>query len=478
MRFDEYASYDGLGLAELIEKGEVTPLELVEACIERIEKHNPKINAVVLRMDDMARQACAGVLPDGPFRGVPYMLKDILAQHAGVSTSAACRAIKNLNVISPIDSELVARYKRAGLICVGKTNCSELGLTNTTGPLLFGPTRNPWDTSRIPGGSSGGSGAAVACGMVPFAHGNDIGGSIRIPSSCCGLVGLKPTRARNPLGPIYGDLASGTVQEHVLSRTVRDSAAVLDATAGPDLGDPYWAPPPVGRFLDAARRYPGRLRIAFSTTDVKGGPLHEDCVNAVENAARLCESLGHVVEPARPAFDLDIYRVCFGTLFLACISSVVNFFETSTGIKAREDGFEPLTLAAAEMAKGISAGAYLNAVTGLQSIAREIARFFKTYDVWLTSTVGSPPPLIGHVNVSSSDFMSEVQKMEAFSPICPLANATGQPSISLPLHWNVDDLPIGVLFTGRFGDEETLLSLAAQLEQAAPWRDKHPPIGG
>ncbi len=478
MKFPEYSSYDGLGLAELVRKKQVTPLELVEACIERIEKHDPTLNAVVVRMDEMAREAAKGVVPEGAFRGVPYLLKDLLTSHAGVTTTSACRAVRDANFVSPRDSELVARYKRAGLICVGKTSCSELGLLNSTESQLYGPTRNPWHTERTPGGSSGGSGAAVAAGIVPIAHGNDIGGSIRIPAACCGLVGLKPTRARNPLGPAFGDVANGLVHEHVLTRTVRDSAAVLDATAGPALGDPYWAPPPKGRFLEAVARHPGQLRIAYSSTSLRDEALHDDCIAAVEAAARLCQDLGHAVEQAGPQLDMDVYANCFGVMFLSNVATTMAALEESLGIKPSEQGFEPFTLATVELGQTISAAVYLRAVTGLQAIAREVAQFFDSYDVWLSPTLGRPPIPFGHLDIRSRDFMAQMKRMLSFAPLCHLANATGQPAISLPLHWNQEGLPIGLHFTGRFGDEETLLSLSAQLEQAAPWKDKRPPIWG
>lgn len=295
---NELALLDAIAQAELVRRKEVKPIEMVEAAIERIERVNPAINAVVTPMFDEARAAAGGTLPDGPFTGVPFLLKDLLAAYAGVRMTSGSAFLRDF--VPDHDSELVARHKRAGLIVVGKTNTPEYGIMPTTEPALFGPTRNPWDTTRATGGSSGGSAAAVAAGLVAFAHGNDGGGSIRIPASCCGVFGLKPTRARNPLGPDFGDMFSGLVAEHALTRSVRDSAALLDATSGSEIGDPYCAPPPARPFLHEVGADPGKLRIAFTTVAPSGATVHPDCVRAVIDAAKLCSDLGHeVVEAAR-----------------------------------------------------------------------------------------------------------------------------------------------------------------------------------
>ncbi|HXU09656.1 MAG TPA: amidase, partial [Blastocatellia bacterium] len=290
---NETAWMDATAQADLISRKEVTPTELVEAAIERIERVNPQINAVITPMFDEARATANSPIPDGPFTGVPFLLKDLLASYEGVRMSSGSAFLADF--IAPHDSELVSRYKRAGLIVLGKTNTPEYGILPTTEPKLFGASRNPWDITRATGGSSGGSAAAVASGMVPFAHGNDGGGSIRIPASCCGLFGLKPTRARNPLGPDFGDMFSGLVAEHALTRSVRDSAALLDATSGPDVGDPYWAPPPARPFIKEVGADAGRLRIAFATSAAQGTTIHPDCVRAVNDAASLLSDLGHEV---------------------------------------------------------------------------------------------------------------------------------------------------------------------------------------
>ncbi len=334
MPFREYTSYDGLGLAELVAKGEVTASELVEEAIVRIEKHNPTLNAVIYKIYDEARGTAKNqVAPgsDGRFPGVPFLLKDILGDCKGVPTTSGCRFFAGLP--APFDAELVVRYRRAGLIPLGKTNAPELGILPTTEPQFYGPSRNPWNTLHSTGGSSGGSAAAVAAGIVPIAHANDGGGSIRIPAACCGLVGLKPTRARNPLGPLFGDLMSGLVSEHVLTRTVRDSAAVLDCTAGPDVGDPYWAPPPERPYLEEVSRDPGRLRLAYWSRTFPGEPVHPDCVAAVEKAARLCEGLGHEVAEGAPPVDMDQISGALRVLFASNAMAMINLMALVTGRK-------------------------------------------------------------------------------------------------------------------------------------------------
>ncbi len=481
MAFAEYSSYDGLGLAELVARGDVSPTELVEEAIERIEKLNPVLNAVVYKMYDQARQAAARLTEArsrgerlGRFHGVPFLLKDILGNYEGVPTAAGSRFMAG--VPAPRDDTLVVRYKAAGLVALGKTNVPELGILPTTEPRLYGPCRNPWNLDHSTGGSSGGSAAAVAAGIVPIAHANDGGGSIRIPASCCGLVGLKPTRARNPAGPDVGELLGGLAAEHVVTRTVRDSAAVLDCTHGPELGDPYWAPPVERPFLEEVGRSPGQLRIAFARKSLTGKPLHPDCVAAVESAARLCEELGHVVEEAAP--DIDMYALMshFLAVFTSGTAMVIEAFAMLTGRTPRESDFEGLTWGIYEQGKQVTAPQYQIAMAMLQIASRRIARFHEKHDCWLTSTLGAPPLKLGAVDVDERDPMKAMLPIVDYVPFTPIQNATGQPAISLPLYWNQEGLPIGVMFTGRFGDEATLFRLAAQLEQARPWKDRRPPV--
>ena len=311
----DLARLDATAQAELVRRGEITTLELVDAAIDRIERANPILNAVVTPTFDRAREAARGDLPAGPFRGVPFLLKDLSAAWAGVRMTSGSAFLKDF--VAPVDSVLVRRYFAAGLVVLGKTNCPEFGFLPTTEPRLFGPTRNPWDLERSPGGSSGGSAAAVTAGMVPFAHGNDGGGSIRIPASCCGLVGLKPTRARITQAPLLGDVMGGLVVDHALTRSVRDSAALLDATAGPAPGDPYLAPPPARPFLDEVSADPGRLRIAWTARNPIGAPVDPECARAVEETAALCAELGHVVEEAAPDLDGDLLYESFLAVWLS-----------------------------------------------------------------------------------------------------------------------------------------------------------------
>lgn len=468
------AFLDAMALAGLVRSGQVTPLELVEAAIGRIERLNSKLNAVVTPMYEEARRQ-AQRPPSGPFAGVPFLLKDLLAAHVGVPLTSGSRLLRAF--MPARDSELVTRLKRAGLIVLGKTNTPELGILPTTEPRLFGACRNPWDLGRSPGGSSGGSAAAVAAGLVPMAHGNDGGGSIRIPASCCGVFGLKPTRARIPLGPAVGDIMSGLVAEHALTRSVRDSAALLDATAGPDPGDPYWAPPPARPFLAEVGADPGRLRIAFTTTAPTGAPIHPDCVAAVHDAARLAASLGHEVAEAAPAVDADRLTQAFITVWAAGCAWTLDGLAQAAGRSPGPDDVEPLTRALANGGRQHSGPAYLAAVTVFQQVGREMARFLADWDVWLTPTVAEPPPPLGSFDSPPEDPLFGIMRAAMFVPFTPLANATGQPAMSVPLHWSAEGLPIGTHWIGRFGDEATLFRLAAQLEAARPWAPRRPPLG-
>jgi amidase len=374
------------------------------------------------------------------------------------------------------DDTLVTRYKAAGLIILGKTNVPECGILPTTEPDLYGPCTNPWNTAHSSGGSSGGTAAAVAAGIVPLAHGNDGGGSIRIPASCCGLVGLKPTRARNTMGPDIGDFAGGLVVDHVLSRTVRDSAAALDCTHGPEPGDPYCAPHVVRPFLAEAQTPPGRLRIAFTKRNPLGSSLHPECVAAVESTARLLEELGHIVEEAEPKIDPAMFAGAFLAVFASAHAAVIEAFAFLHGRVPAENEFEGLTWGFYQLGKQVSAPQYHVSTWLLQIASREAGRFHAKYDTWLTPTLAAPPIKNGIIDRSQTDAMTALAPVIDWVPFTPIQNATGQPSISLPLHWSADGLPVGVMFTARFGDEATLLRLAGQLEQARPWRDRRPPI--
>jgi amidase len=471
---DPFAPLDALAQADLVRRGEVTPLELVEAALGRIERVNPRLNAVVTRMDDEARRVASLPIPPGPFAGVPFLLKDLLAEYEGVRMTEGSAFLERY--VAPHDSELVARYRRAGLIVVGKTNTPELGILPTTEPRLFGATRNPWSPGRTPGGSSGGSAAAVAAALVPMAHANDGGGSIRIPAACCGLFGLKPTRGRNPLGPAYGDIFSGLVAEHAVTRSVRDSAALLDATAGPAPGDPYHAPNEGDRYQHEVGRPPGRLRIAFTRRAPNGAPVHADCVAAVEEAARLAEGLGHEVFDGEPPLDGEAISPAFFTLWAVGCAWTVADWARRTGQAPAPECFEPLTWALVEMGRRRAGDDYLLAVQDLQHAARDVARFFDRCDVWLTPTLAEPPLPLGSFDATPDDPIQGLRRSASFVPFTPILNATGQPAMSMPLHWNAENLPIGTHWVGRFGDEATLFRLAAQLEAARPWAWRRPPV--
>jgi amidase len=472
---DDTAFLDATDQAALVARGEVSPTELVDGAIARIESLNPTLNAVIHELFERARTAAAGPLPEGPFRGVPLLLKDLGAELAGTPFCEGTAFAGDYH--STVDQELTTRFLAAGFVVCGKTNTPEFGILPTTEPARFGPSRNPWSTDHSTGGSSGGSAAAVASGMVPVAHANDGGGSIRIPASCCGLVGLKPTRARVSTAPQYGDLMGGLVAEHVVARSVRDSAAILDAIAGPVPGDPYWAPPRRGpSFLHAATTAPAPLRIALMTASPIGSEVHPDCVAAAERAAAVCETLGHRVEPAALALDGDAFTAHFINVWAAANAWTLLDWERRVGRTATEDDVEPLTWALVQLGLSVDSGHYLLSTQELQKFTRQIAQYFEGIDVLLTPTLAEPPAPLGTFDSPPGEPLTGLLRAASYVPFTPPFNVTGQPGISLPLHWNEAGLPIGVQFVGRFGDEETLLSLAGQLEQAVPWADRRPPV--
>lgn len=494
MAFKEYDQYDALGLAELVRKKKIKPIELLEEAIRRVERLNPTLNAVITPMYDHARRAVKEGLPKGPFHGVPLMLKDLLAAYAGVPLTSGCKAYRNF--VPEQDSELVRRFKRTGAVIMGKTNTPEFGLLAVTEPELFGPTRNPWNTDHTPGGSSGGSAAAIASGMVPFASGGDGGGSIRIPSSCCGLFGLKPTRGRNPMGPEYGEIWQGAVVEHVLTRSVRDSAAMLDATQGPDVGAPYIIPPPERTFMQQLKQKTGKLKIAFNTRSPIGTDVHPECVRAVEDAARLLEELGHAVEEAEPELDGWKLAMSYMMMYFGEVATEIDKIETVLGRKAKRTDVEPITWTLGLLGRVFTAADFVQAINEWHRAARIMGAFHEKYDIYMTPTKAHPPVRVGELDPKPAEkaLMSVVNRfglgklLKASGivdqlaetslekvPFTQLANFTGQPAMSVPLHWTDEELPCGVHFIGRFGDEATLLRLAAQLEKANPWFDKRPP---
>ncbi len=377
---------------------------------------------------------------------------------------------------SPKDSELVVRQRAAGLIIVAKTNTPEFGLLPTTEPTAFGASCNPWDTSRTTAGSSGGSAAAVAAGIVPMAHANDGGGSIRMPASCCGLFGLKPTRARNTLGPDYGEASCGLAAEHAVTRSVRDSAALLDATSGPMVGDPYYPPPPERPYLEEVDSDPGRLRIALNTRPLTGAEVHADCAKAAEQTALLCAELGHEVVEAAPEIDGMRMVRRFGDAWTGFLGWVVDDWARRLDLTPKEEDFEPATWATYLHAREQTTAEYLMAVQDLHALSRDVARFFADFDAMITPTQTVPPVPLGYFAYTPDDPRDYVTRLCQYTGFTLMCNVTGQPAMSLPLHWNDQGLPIGVHVVGRYGDEATLFRIAGQLEAARPWADRRPPV--
>lgn len=468
----DFGKYDGLGLAELVREKEVSAAELLDAAIARADASNPTLNAIVTRLYDQARAAVAAGLPSGPFTGVPYLLKDLGALYTGAPTSFGSRLFDGN--VADHDSEITARLKRAGLVIFGKTNTPEMGLAPSTEPRRFGATKNPWNLAYTAGGSSGGSAAAVAAGVVPMAHATDGGGSIRIPASCCGLFGLKPTRARNPMGPDAGEGWGGASVGHAVTWSVRDSAALLDATAGPDVGDPYWAPPPAGPFLAEVGRDPGRLRIALTTTAFNGQPVNAQCAEAARAAAKLCESLGHTVEEARPEIDQQTLGSAVRIVIAANVRAALEARAAALGRPLAEADVERVTWGRVLEGAAFTAWEYARSIGVVHRTGRAVARFFTTYDVLLSPTMCQPPARLGVMDMSSTDDATYLDAVLASIGFTSLFNSAGNPAMSVPLATSREGLPLGVQFAGRFGDEATLFRLAAQLESASPWADRRP----
>jgi amidase len=477
---DELRQLDATAQAELVRRRKITPIELVDAAIARIEHVNPRLNAVIIPLFEQARRwAASPQLPDGPFRGVPFLLKDLDVFSAGDPFHGGMRFLRDLRWIADSDSYLVEKFRAAGFVCLGKTNTPELGCSITTEPLAYGPSRNPWNPAHSTGGSSGGSAAAVASGMVPAAHASDGGGSIRIPASECGLVGLKPSRGRVSLGPEHGEYWHGLVISHVVTRSVRDCAAILDAVAGPMPGDPYIAPPPQRPYVKEVGAAPGRLRIGLATHMPGGdGTLHPDCVAATQDAGRLLASLGHVVEASHPA-ALDEHpalMIHFSQLMMSWVAASLADWSARTGKAVTRDDVEPMTWAFAEIGRTVSAAQYIGTVDWLHGYTRRMASWWASgYDVLVTPTLGAPPPLLGEM-VAPPDNPLGTERALSFIPFTPPFNITGQPAISLPLCWNGGGLPIGIQLIAAYGREDILIQVAAQLEAARPWAQRWPSV--
>lgn len=472
-----YDGLDAVGMAEMTARGDVSPDELLDEALRRAEALDPAMNALTMLREDAARKAIAAGLPEGPLRGVPFLLKDLGAEAKDYPSNNGSRLLAN--TVYPGDSALVERLLATGVAIFGRTTSPEGGVGPVTEASVYGgPTRNPWNLGRTSGGSSGGSGAAVAAGIVPAAHGSDGGGSVRIPASSCGLFGFKATRARLPDGPYSGEGWAGMAIDGYLTRSVRDAATLLDATAGPDLGAPYWAPPLAEGYVAATRRPPRRLRIAMATTTFTGDPVHPECVRAVEETAKLLADLGHDVEEALPAADTRGMMFAW-TKIVACGTALwVREALKAKGRPLGPDDIEITIRAACDYAEGISGADYLAAVGKIHAYGREMAAFFEPWDMLLTPTLAEPPCEVGrfaHVREDFEAYRNGPDGVFAYSPFTASFNASGQPAASLPLHWTPDGLPVGVHLAARFGEDETLMALCARIEEARPWFDRRPP---
>jgi amidase/6-aminohexanoate-cyclic-dimer hydrolase len=468
----EYARHDGLGLAELVRTKAVSPIELLEEAIARAEMQDKRLNFMAQELYDYGRARIAQGLSEGPFRGVPFLEKDLHIDIAGHPTGQGSRLYAGY--VADTTSELVRRHEKAGLVVFGKTTTPEFGLTATTESIAEGATRNPWNLAHSAGGSSGGSAAAVASGVVPMAHASDGGGSIRIPASNCGLFGLKPSRGRVPMGPRRTEGWGGMSTNGAVSRSVRDTAALLDTTAGLEPGSRYAAPSPAGSFLSQVTTDPGRLRIALMLKPSSGAPVSPEVVAAADAAARLCESLGHIVEEAAPKVDVQAMGEANFALIATALASDIDARAAAIVRAVGSDLLEPVTLAFYGYGKQVPGTAVAKANATLQEIAVDIARFMADYDIILSPVLGDTPAKLGIYDLGKADFAAWGAAAAAYVPFTGVYNSTGQPSMSVPLGMSAGGLPIGTMFTGRYGDEATLLRLAGQLERAAPWFDRLP----
>jgi amidase len=472
--FAEYEAYDGLGLAELVRQGQVSPDELLDAAIERVEARNGAVNAVIGRAYDRARESIAAGLPDGPFRGVPFLLKDLGGWLAGDRVTRGSRFFADTPPVAE-DSVHVSRLKAAGLVIFGRTNSCELGLSLTCEPREYGPTRSPWDTQRISGGSSGGAAASVGSRMLPMAHASDGFGSIRAPAACCGLVGLKPTRARNTQAPYSGEGLGGCSTEHAVTLSVRDSAALLDATSGAGPGDPYGVTPPARPFISEIGADPGRLRIAFTTKAPNGAPVAPEYLATLHETVKLCAELGHHVEDADPV--VDGAQVVPTFLTLAAVNTVVNLGSHPTKGRPAEYGeVENVTFNTGKLGEQISSADYVRATQTAHRLGRQMAAFHANWDLLLTPGLGTLPPPIGWIDMMMDDVHEYWRRVFTFSPFTVWFNLTGQPAMMLPLGRSETGFPIAVQLVAPFGDEAALFRLGSQLEAARPWFERKPPV--
>ncbi|MCI3133758.1 amidase [Phenylobacterium aquaticum] len=466
MKFDDYRKHDAVGLAGLVAKGEVSAGELLETAVARMAEVNPRLNAVTLDLADRARKETAAAAPTGPLAGVPYLLKDLGALLAGTPTTGGSALWKDN--VPAADSAIVTAYKQAGLVIFGKTNTPEFGLMPVTEPDFLGVCRNPWDTDRTPGGSSGGAASAVAAGIVPAAHASDGGGSIRTPAAACGLFGMKPSRGRVSFAPL-GEGWGGASIQHAVTRSVRDSAVLLDAVCRPQSGDPYYLDAPATPFAQEVGRAPGRLRIGFTTAALAAPALDPECAQAVLDAAKLCESLGHIVEEVTVSGDLAAMQAAAGDVIAASVAATLEAEGEKRGRAVTADDVELLTWAMARRGQQVTGASYVRGLAAIHAYGRAVAELFKTYDVLLLSTLGSPAIPIGWL---TENFETYAPRLFDFMPNTQAFNNTGQPAMTVPLSWSTSGLPIGLQFVAGMANEAVLFRLAGQLEQARPWFDR------
>lgn len=478
MHLSDYARHDATGLAQLVRSGAVSATELAEAALAARAAVDPTINAVIETWPGDVAEAIAAVPAGAPFAGVPFVIKDAVLHMAGKRCEIGSRLCEG--AVAEADSELMRRFRAAGLVTVGRTASPEMAFSITTEPVLNGPSRNPWAPDRSVGGSSGGAAAAVAAGIVPLAHANDGGGSIRIPAACCGVFGIKPSRGRVPIGPDSDEGLQGLGQELAVSRSVRDSAALLDAVQGPAVGEPFLIAPPAGPYVEAATRDPAPLRIGLMTQAWGGDRTDPAIAAAVEEVGRLCAALGHRVEPVAPALGIgwDAFLLLNARIWCANLAAWVGAASAATGRPIDADMLEPPTLAAHAYGAGLSAVDLLEAFHLRNLVARSIGRFFASHDILLTPTLPGPPARIGAVGAGADrlDGLGWTERLFNLSPFTPLFNVTGLPAMSMPLAQGADGLPIGIQFGAGFGREDRLFALAGQLERARPWAQRRPTI--
>jgi amidase len=477
---DQLTWLDATAQAELVAKGEATSADLAEAAIARIERLNPQLNCVIFTRYEKARGEARdrNAIPNGVFRGVPFLMKDLLQTTEGEPFSWGWKPFKEAKMVAQSTSYVAEKFRAAGLITLAQSTVPEWGATLSTETRAWGATRNPWNVARIAGGSSGGAAAAVASGMVAIAHGNDAGGSVRIPASFCGLVGLKGSRGRTSLGPAHAEFWHGLCEEGALVRTVRDAAAALDTIAGYMPGDPWMAPPPARRFRDEVGQAPGRLRIGFMDRAPRAhSGLHPECAAAVRGAAKLLESLGHKVEANFPAvLDDATLSSAFGRVVAGGVARQAAVVETMLGRAVGSDDFDQWTWFLVERGRRLKSVDYLAACEWFNHFSRAAAGWWSGgFDVLVTPTMAQPAPELGIFKVRAGEHPRNVGvRLNQVSPFTAPWNIAGQPAISLPLHLTPDGLPVGVQFVAAYGREDLLLRLASQLEQAAPWADRHP----